>query len=77
MTTYKMMEFTTEEKSLINSFNLEVKISRVALIRKLMRCMEDYREEPDIYRVVNSTIRKLGSISDAEYMAYDFYVNEE
>ena len=72
-----MMEFTTEEKSLIGSFNTEVRISRVALIRKLMRSMEDYRKEEDIYRVINSTIRKLGSISDAEYMEYDFFVSEE
>ena len=72
-----MMEFTTEEKSLIGSFNMEVKISRVALIRKLMRSMEDYRAEEDIYRVINNTIRKLGSISDAEYMTYDFDVKEE
>jgi len=73
----KMLTFTTEEKSLISSFNTDVKISRIALIRKLMRSMDDYKDEEEIYRVINSTIRKLGSISDAEYMDYDFILNEE
>ena len=77
MITERMLAFTTEEKSLIGSFNDEVRISRVALIRKLMRSMKDYRDEEDIYRVFKDTVRKLCSISDTEYMEYDFRVDEE
>jgi hypothetical protein len=70
-----MMVFTVEEQALISSMIWPVKISRAALIRKLLRCRNSY--DGEILDIMNQVIRKLSDMTDEAYDAMELDVSTE
>ncbi|MBR1508418.1 MAG: hypothetical protein IJ619_10495 [Eubacterium sp.] len=71
-----MMEFTVEEISLIESMISEYKLTRITLIKQIMRSLSSCKDEPEIYDVMVSAAEKLGNMTDEEYENYEFSVQE-
>ena len=70
---YDMMNgFTAEDMYFLYTMNQPVRLSRVALIRDLMRIKDDSKIEYDLYRVVEHSIKILGEMTDDEYSEFDF-----
>ena len=70
---YDMMNgFTAEDMYFLYTMNQPVRLSRVALIRDLMRIKDDSKIEYDLYRVVEHSIKILGKMTDDEYSEFDF-----
>ena len=67
-----MNGFTAEDMYFLYTMNQPVRLSRVALIRDLMRIKDDSKIEYDLYRVVEHSIKILGEMTDDEYSEFDF-----
>lgn len=67
------MEFNIEESCLIASMaGGRRKISRTALIRRLLRFVTACQEDSDTAYTAKKAAEKLGMMSDIEYAGYDF-----
>ena len=64
--------FTAEDMYFLYTMNQPVRLSRVALIRELMRIKDDSKDEPDLYMVIEHSIKILGRMTDEEYDDFDF-----
>ena len=64
--------FTVEEDVFLTSLNRPVRLSRIALIREIMRIKDAYKDDKDTYRVMMNCTRILGKMSDEEYNNYEF-----
>ena len=64
--------FTAEDMYFLYTMNQPVRLSRVALIRDLMRIKDDSETEYDLYRVVSHSIEILSRMTDDEYSEFDF-----
>ena len=64
--------FTVPDMFFINTMNQPVRLSRVALIRELMRIKDDAKNEPDLYIVVEHSIEILSKMTDEEYANFNF-----
>ena len=69
--------FTVEEDVFLTSLNRPVRLSRIALIREIMRIKDAYKDDKDTYRVMMNCTRILGKMSDEEYNNYEFNYNNE
>lgn len=65
-----MTEFTIEEKSFIQSIISKNKMSRVALIRKLIKMKKAF--DKDIELMIGRMVKKLSAMTDKQYMTFNF-----
>ena len=68
--------FTIEEISLIESMISEYRMTRITLIKQIMRSLSGSRDNEDVYDVMLSAAEKLGNMTDEEYENYEFTVSE-
>lgn len=66
------MDFNVEQKSLIFSLIDSQKISRISLIRRLLKLKKI--SDKGEYHMIEDAVRKLCKMTDHEYVAYDFSV---
>ena len=66
------MDFNIEQKSLIHSLNHNQKISRVAVIRRMLKLKSI--ETKENHSIIDDAVRKLCRMTDQEYAEYDFEV---
>ena len=64
--------FTAPDIYFLYTMNQPVRLSRVALIRELMRIKDDAENEPDLFIVVEHCIEVLSKMTDEEYAGFDF-----
>ncbi|MBP3718841.1 MAG: hypothetical protein J6I58_04905 [Eubacterium sp.] len=64
--------FSAEEEFFLHTMNEPVRLSRVGLIRELMRIKDDPELDRDIAFVVKDSIRLLSMMTDEEYDNYEF-----
>lgn len=60
-----MITFTLEEESILHIYNLGSRLSTLSAIEETVPYLYD---EPDMLRIVRSTIKKLGQISDMDFL---------
>lgn len=65
-----MSVFTIEEKSFIQSIISKNRMSRVALIRKLIKMKKAF--DKDIELMIGQIVKKLSAMTDKEYMTFNF-----
>ncbi len=63
-------EFTIEQKMFIRSIIFRNEMSRVALVRKLIKTKNFY--DRDMQLVIKDAVEKLCAMKDSEYKDYDF-----
>ncbi len=66
-------EFTIEQKLFIRSITYRSDMSRVALIRRLIKTKNFYDKEMQL--IIKDAVEKLCAMKDREYMDYDFNSN--
>lgn len=66
------MDFNIEQKSLIYSLIYNQKISRVAVIRRLLKLKSI--EIKENHSIIDDAVKKLCKMTDQEYIEYDFEV---
>ena len=66
-------EFTIEQKLFIRSITYRSDMSRVALIRRLIKTKNFYDKEMQL--IIKDAVEKLCMMKDSEYMDYDFNPN--
>lgn len=67
-----MMGFTMEQEAFIKSFIKDHKISRVAIIRQLLKSKANL--EKDEHYMIDNAVTILSKMSDEEYSLYNFGV---
>ena len=67
-----MNGFTAEDMYFLYTMNQPVRLSRVAIIRELMRIKDDAGNIPDLLNKVEHSLRILGAMTDEEYNDFDF-----
>ena len=65
--------FTAPDMYFLYTMNQPVRLSRVAMIRELMRIKDDSVNEPDLFIVVEHCIEVLRKMTDEEYADFDFW----
>lgn len=61
--------FTVEEENLICVFDTS---SRIALTDNISAAIPDF-DEPEMFEIAESTLRKLNTMTDAEFTEYTFH----
>ena len=60
-----MINWTLEEESILNIYNHGSRLSTLSAIEEVLPCLGD---EPDMRRIMKSTIEKLEQTSDMDFM---------
>ena len=66
-------DFTIEQKLFIRSIIYQSEMSRVALVRRLIKTKNFYDNEMQL--MIKDTVEKLCAMKDSEYSEYDFNLN--
>ena len=64
--------FSAEEEFFLHTMNEPIRLSRVGMIRELMRIKDDPEMDRDIAFIVKDSIRILSMMTDEEYDNYEF-----
>ena len=64
--------FTAPDIGFLNTMNQPVRLSRVSMIRELMRIKDDSKNDSELYIVVEHSLNILSKMTDEEYESFDF-----